>query len=142
MQLHDSQDHNRDGSGDVFLNKRLKPVAAHEPHALTLLRHVSQRQMHNSLHMTCLSNLAGEASQTTQRSGGALPALVAPYAAYCGVGMPSAPAPSMLKMWPPEVCFCMTCMAALVHSSVPTMLVLTTCCNCSGEESMKACSSS
>ncbi len=67
----------------------------------------------------------------------ALPALVAPYAAYCGVGMPSAPAPSMLKMWPPEVC--MTCMAALVHSSVPTMLVLTTCCNCSGEESMKAC---
>jgi hypothetical protein len=55
--------------------------------------------------------------------------------------MPSAPAPSMLKMWPPEVCFCMTCMAALVHSSVPTMLVLTTCCNCSGEESMKACSS-
>ncbi|KAA6426244.1 MAG: hypothetical protein FRX49_03357 [Trebouxia sp. A1-2] len=45
---------------------------------------------------------AGEAPQTTRRSDGALPALVAPYAAYCGVGMPSAPAPSMLKMCPPE----------------------------------------
>jgi hypothetical protein len=30
--------------------------------------------------------------------------LVAPYAAKRGVALPSAPAPSMLKMWPPAGC--------------------------------------
>jgi len=36
--------------GDVFLDKRLKPSFAHEPHALMLLRHVSQLQTHSPAH--------------------------------------------------------------------------------------------
>lgn len=39
-----------DASGDTFLNKRLKPAVAHEPHALMLLRQVSRHQMHSPMH--------------------------------------------------------------------------------------------
>ena len=70
LQLHDSQNDNRDDSGDVFLNKRLKPAAAHEPHTLTLLRHVNQLQTHSPTH--------ADMSDQACRRGSSQPASDAP----------------------------------------------------------------
>lgn len=59
-----------------------------------------------------------------------------------GEGRLLAPAPSMLKMWPPRFWAASACTAARVHSSVPSRFVCTTSVICSGLASRKLCAAS